>query len=72
MTDVSEVPTPFFIDIMMEAVNISETLVNFYENTQRDIPDDSQLVPVRLFLVLQCERGRGSLESVTFPLGYGN
>jgi hypothetical protein len=27
---------------------------------------------VRLFLVLQCERGRGSLESVTFPLGYGN
>jgi hypothetical protein len=31
------------IALMMEAVNTSETLVNFYETTLRNIPEDSHL-----------------------------
>jgi hypothetical protein len=32
------------IALMMEAVNTSETLVNFYETTQRNIAEDSHLL----------------------------
>jgi hypothetical protein len=40
------------IALMMEAVNTSETSVNFYQTTRRNIPEDSHLcftyvVPVR-------------------------
>jgi hypothetical protein len=31
------------IALMMEAASISETLVNFYKTTRRNIPEDSQL-----------------------------
>jgi hypothetical protein len=31
------------IFLMMEAVSTSETPVNFYETTQRNIPEDSHL-----------------------------
>jgi hypothetical protein len=43
LTDVSEVLTASSISLMMEAVSISETLVNFYETTLRNIPEDSYL-----------------------------
>jgi hypothetical protein len=48
-TYVSEVLTASIIrSIMMEAVRISETSVNFYETTQRNIPEDSHLHTRRL------------------------
>jgi hypothetical protein len=31
------------IALMMEAVSTSETLVNFYKTTRRNIPEDSHL-----------------------------
>jgi hypothetical protein len=31
------------VALMMEAVSISETSVNFYETTRRNIPEDSHL-----------------------------
>jgi hypothetical protein len=31
------------IALMMEAVSISETSVNFYQTTRRNIPEDSHL-----------------------------
>jgi hypothetical protein len=33
-----------FIALMMEAASTAETSVNFYQNTRRNIPDDSHLV----------------------------
>jgi hypothetical protein len=39
LTDVSEVLTVSIIALIMEAINISETLVNFYETTRRNIPE---------------------------------
>jgi hypothetical protein len=39
MSDVSEV----LIVLMTEAVSKSETSVNFYETTQRNIPEDSHI-----------------------------
>jgi hypothetical protein len=38
------------IALMMEAANTSETSVNFYQPTQRDIPEDSHLQLLSLFL----------------------
>jgi hypothetical protein len=38
LTDVSEL-----IALMKEAVSTSETLVNFYESTRLNIPEDSHL-----------------------------
>jgi hypothetical protein len=35
------------IALMMEAVRTSETLVNFYETTRRNIPEDSHHHPRR-------------------------
>jgi hypothetical protein len=32
-----------FIALMMEAANTSETLLNFYQTTRRNIPEDSHL-----------------------------
>jgi hypothetical protein len=32
-----------FIDLIMEAENTSETSVNFYQTTRRNIPEDSHL-----------------------------
>jgi hypothetical protein len=44
LTGVSEVLTASNITaLMMEAVSTSETLVNFYETTRRNIPKDSHL-----------------------------
>jgi hypothetical protein len=44
LTDVSAVLTATItITLMMEAVSTSETLVNFYETTQHNIPEDSHL-----------------------------
>jgi hypothetical protein len=40
LTDVSEVFTALSV-LMMEAVGPSETSVNFYETTRRNIPEDS-------------------------------
>jgi hypothetical protein len=31
------------IALMMEAISTSETYVNFYQNTRRNIPEDSHL-----------------------------
>jgi hypothetical protein len=43
-TDVSEVLiASIVIALMMEAVNTSETSVNFYQTTQHNIPEDSHL-----------------------------
>jgi hypothetical protein len=41
LTDVSEVLTAPIIALMMEAVSISDTSVNFYETTRFNIPEDS-------------------------------
>lgn len=35
--------TSYIITARMEAVSISETQVNFYQTTRRNIPEDSQL-----------------------------
>jgi hypothetical protein len=45
LTDLSEVLTAtiILITLMMEAVSTSETLVNFYQTTERNIPEDSHL-----------------------------
>jgi hypothetical protein len=43
LTDVSEVPTASIISLMMEAISSSETSVNFYQITLRNIPGDSHL-----------------------------
>jgi hypothetical protein len=45
LTDVSEVFTAYYIIIalMMEAVSTSETSVNFYETSRRNIPEDSHI-----------------------------
>jgi hypothetical protein len=55
------------IALIMEAVSISETSVNFYEGTRRNIPEDSSLhtrhrenlkpqfvLPFRIICKLQC------------------
>jgi hypothetical protein len=43
-TDISEVLAASIIRaMMMEAASISETSVNFYQTTQRNIPEDSHL-----------------------------
>jgi hypothetical protein len=36
-------PRGLLIDLMMEAVSTSETSVNFYEITRRNIPEDSHI-----------------------------
>jgi NADPH-dependent 7-cyano-7-deazaguanine reductase QueF len=41
LTNVSEELTPSIIRAMMEAANTSETSVNFYQTTRRNIPEDS-------------------------------
>jgi hypothetical protein len=46
LTDVLEVLTASVIRaivLMMEALNTSETLVNFYQNTRRNSPENSHL-----------------------------
>jgi hypothetical protein len=44
MTKVPEVFTvSIIIDLMMESVSTSETSVNFYQTTRRNIPKDSHL-----------------------------
>jgi hypothetical protein len=40
LTDVSDVVTAPVALMMMGAVSTSETSVNFYQNTRRDIPED--------------------------------
>jgi hypothetical protein len=40
---VSKVLTVSIIPMMMKAASNSETSVNFYETTRRNIPEDSQL-----------------------------
>jgi hypothetical protein len=35
------------IDLMTEAASTSETSVNFYQTTLRNIPEDSHLIEVR-------------------------
>jgi hypothetical protein len=47
LTDVSEVLTAM-INLMMEAVSISETSVNFYETTPRNIPEDSHFYKIHM------------------------
>jgi hypothetical protein len=42
LTDVSEVPTAS-IALMMEAVETSETAINFYQTTRRSIPENNHL-----------------------------
>jgi hypothetical protein len=39
LTDVSEVLTVSIIALIMEAINTSQNLVNFYETTRRNIPE---------------------------------
>jgi hypothetical protein len=43
LTDVSEELTASIIILMMEAVSSSETLVNIYQTTLRNIREDSHL-----------------------------
>jgi hypothetical protein len=46
MADVWDVASCNLVEIammMMDAVSISETSVNFYQTTQRNIPEDSHL-----------------------------
>jgi hypothetical protein len=42
-TDVLEVLTASTIRVKMEATNISETTVNFYQTTCRNVPEDKRL-----------------------------
>jgi hypothetical protein len=42
-TDVSDVFSVSIIRAMMEAASTSETLVNFYQTTRRNNPEDSHL-----------------------------
>jgi hypothetical protein len=42
-TNVSEVLAASIIALMMEAARTSETSVNFYHTTRRNIPEDSHL-----------------------------
>jgi hypothetical protein len=51
------------IALMMEAANTSETSVNFYQTTRRNIPEDSHLYSHSLFFQL---RGRVSYPYVYF------
>jgi hypothetical protein len=49
LTNVSEVLTSsiiraYIIALMMEAVNISDTSVNFYETSLRNVPKESSFV----------------------------
>jgi hypothetical protein len=43
VTDVSEVLAASIIRAMMEAASTSETSVNFYQTTRRNISEDSHL-----------------------------
>jgi hypothetical protein len=40
--------TAFIIALMMEPASTSETSVNFYQSTRRNIPEDSSFQPKRL------------------------
>jgi hypothetical protein len=40
MTDVSKVLTASIITLIMQAVSTSEMVINFYQTTQHNIPDD--------------------------------
>jgi hypothetical protein len=42
------------IALMMEAARTSETLVNFYQTTQRYIPEDSDLSNLLCLLMAYC------------------
>jgi hypothetical protein len=42
-SDVSEVIAAYIIALMMKAASTSETLVNFYQTTRLNIPEDSHL-----------------------------
>jgi hypothetical protein len=48
-----------FIALMMEAASTSETLVNLYQTTRRNIPEDSHLLNIKFFQ-------RGFTERVAF------
>jgi hypothetical protein len=43
LTDVSEVLIASILTLMMEAARTSETLVNFYQTTRRNNPQDSHI-----------------------------
>jgi hypothetical protein len=40
----------FWVVVMMEAASTSETLVNIYQSTRRNNPEDSHLQKINLFL----------------------
>jgi hypothetical protein len=53
LTDVSKVLTASIIRaLMMEAVSTSETLVNFYQTTRLNIPENSHLHFDMIFCIL--------------------
>jgi hypothetical protein len=43
LTDVSELLTASIIAMLVEAINTSETSVNFYQTTRRNNAEDSHL-----------------------------
>jgi hypothetical protein len=55
-TDVSEMHTASIVGLIFEALSTSETSVNIYQRTQRNIPEDShlRLHASRFTLVQQC------------------
>jgi hypothetical protein len=44
LTDVSEVLTASMIALMMEAESTSESSVNFYKTTRRNIPETAMFI----------------------------
>jgi hypothetical protein len=54
--------TDSFIALMMEAAGSSKTSVNFYETTQRNIPEDSHLHNFYCTLILLEPLNEGGLD----------
>jgi hypothetical protein len=51
--------------LMMEAVNTSETSVNFYETTQHNIPEDIHIQDKKLFMQRGIQQTDGLNEDST-------
>lgn len=64
--DVSQVFTASIITLMMEAVNISETLVNFYQGIQHCNPEDRNLQ--HTLFCLHCDLSHRNILICWMPL----
>lgn len=57
LVDVSEMPTASITKAMMKALSTSETSVNFYQATRRNVPKDNHL-QTRGRENLKCDRDK--------------